>query len=62
MSHFYRPEIDVLRAIAVSSVVAYHLFPNIFNLGYLGVDLFFVISGYFFTFFHIFEVFSLIVS
>ena len=46
MSHFYRPEIDVLRAIAVSSVVAYHLFPNIFNLGYLGVDLFFVISGY----------------
>ena len=42
----YRGDINFLRAIAVFSVVIYHSEINLFNAGYLGVDLFFVISGY----------------
>ena len=42
----YRPEIDVLRATSILAVVAFHYFPPIFPNGYLGVDLFFVISGF----------------
>jgi peptidoglycan/LPS O-acetylase OafA/YrhL len=42
----YRPDIDGLRAIAVGSVVAFHTFPNFFKGGFVGVDIFFVISGY----------------
>jgi peptidoglycan/LPS O-acetylase OafA/YrhL len=42
----YRPDIDGLRAIAVGSVVAFHTFPNFFKSGFVGVDIFFVISGY----------------
>jgi peptidoglycan/LPS O-acetylase OafA/YrhL len=44
--HAYRPDIDGLRAVAVSSVVFFHagLFP--FRSGFVGVDIFFVISGY----------------
>lgn len=54
MSLKYRPEIDGLRAIAVISVVLYHaefVLPNIspFKGGFLGVDIFFVISGYLIT-------------
>tara|TARA_B000000475_G_scaffold173358_1_gene139400 strand:- start:275 stop:2170 length:1896 start_codon:yes stop_codon:yes gene_type:complete len=45
----YRSEIDGLRAIAVSFVVAYHFFPKLIPSGYLGVDIFFVISGYLIT-------------
>jgi peptidoglycan/LPS O-acetylase OafA/YrhL len=42
----YRPDIDGLRAIAILSVVAFHAFPSSFKGGHVGVDVFFVISGY----------------
>ena len=45
----YRKEIDGLRAIAVISVILYHSGIEIFSQGYLGVDVFFVISGYLIT-------------
>ena len=42
----YRPDIDGLRAIAVMSVVVFHFFPSYLTGGFIGVDVFFVISGY----------------
>lgn len=45
----YRKDIDGLRAIAVLSVVVHHYFPSLLRGGFVGVDIFFVISGYLIT-------------
>ena len=42
----YRPEIDGLRAIAVIAVIINHFNKETLPSGYLGVDIFFVISGF----------------
>jgi peptidoglycan/LPS O-acetylase OafA/YrhL len=42
----YRPEIDGLRALAVIPVIFFHAGFDFFSGGFLGVDIFFVISGY----------------
>ena len=45
----YRPEIDGLRAVAITLVVVFHFVPQWASGGYIGVDVFFVISGYLIT-------------
>lgn len=42
----YRPDVDGLRAVAVLSVIAFHAFPSLVHGGFVGVDVFFVISGF----------------
>src|SRR6476469_1006611 len=49
MNPDYRGDIDGLRAVAVVLVVAFHAFPTVVSGGFVGVDVFFVISGYLIT-------------
>lgn len=49
MTPKYRPDIDGLRAVAVLAIVFFHLGIDAFGGGYVGVDIFFVISGFLIT-------------
>lgn len=49
MSLPYRRDVDGLRAIAVLFVIGFHYFPAVFRGGFVGVDVFFVISGFLIT-------------
>jgi peptidoglycan/LPS O-acetylase OafA/YrhL len=48
-SRGFQPEIQGLRAIAVMAVLVFHVWPDVLPGGYIGVDVFFVISGYLIT-------------
>ena len=45
----FRPDVQGLRALAVTMVVVYHLYPSLVPGGFAGVDVFFVISGFLIT-------------
>lgn len=49
MSLPYRRDIDGLCAITVLFVIGFHYFPDVFRGGFVGVDVFFVISGFLIT-------------
>ena len=47
--HRVQPEIQALRALAVVLVVVYHMDPRLVPGGFIGVDVFFVVSGFLIT-------------
>ena len=46
---YYRADLDGLRAIAILAVIGFHYFPSAFRAGFIGVDIFFVLSGFLIT-------------
>jgi len=48
-NHGVRTDIQALRALAITSVLIFHVWPTLLTGGYVGVDIFFVISGYLIT-------------
>ena len=46
MAVAYRRDIDGLRAVAIVPVVLFHAFPTLVPGGFVGVDVFFVVSGW----------------
>jgi peptidoglycan/LPS O-acetylase OafA/YrhL len=49
MIKHYRSDIDGLRALSILMVIIFHAFPSVLQGGFIGVDIFFVISGYLIT-------------
>ncbi|HWH98226.1 MAG TPA: acyltransferase family protein [Pseudolysinimonas sp.] len=49
LDRFRVPGLDGIRALAVTTVIVFHLFPGTLIGGYLGVDVFFVVSGFLIT-------------
>jgi len=45
----YNPSLDGLRGIAITLVILFHIWPEYFSFGYVGVDIFFVLSGFLIT-------------
>lgn len=45
----YNKPLDGLRGVAILLVLLFHLYPKLFSFGYVGVDIFFVLSGYLIT-------------
>ena len=45
----FRPDIQALRALAVTAVLLFHLWPGLVPGGFVGVDVFFVVSGFLMT-------------
>lgn len=45
----YNSSIDGLRGVSIFLVLLFHIWPNYFSFGYVGVDVFFVLSGYLIT-------------
>ena len=45
----YNSSLDGIHGIAILLVVLFHIWPNQFSFGYLGVDIFFILSGYLIT-------------
>ena len=46
MKLHYKPELDGLRGIAMIIIVLFHIYPQYFSFGYIGVEILFVLSGF----------------